>query len=387
MKIAFIGQKGIPVFTGGGGVERRVEELSTRMSQRGHQVTVYARADYIINTPRRYKGVNLIYCSFIPTKNLSAISHTFVSTINALFQDYDVIHYQSPGPSTLCWIIKIFKRKTTLIATFNSLDFKHQKWGFFAKKYLKFGEWVITKVPDKTIVISEILEKYVKKRFQKDTIMIHNGASVEEDVSHAGEELNKWCLYRKRYFLTVVRLVQHKGIHYLIKAFQDGQKDNRIPKDFKLVIVGDSSYTDDYVKYLKKLGHGDPNVIFTGTQTGKMLSQLYFHSYALVHPSEAEGLSNAILEAMGYGITPIVSDIEENLLPVDGYGIVFKNKSISDLKSKLIYAIENDKLIEDLGKKAKQHVLKHYCWEENTLQTLMIYHQVFMQKRKGQVLI
>ena len=41
MKIAFIGQKGIPAIAGG--VEKHVEKLSTRLAAQGHEVTVYVR--------------------------------------------------------------------------------------------------------------------------------------------------------------------------------------------------------------------------------------------------------------------------------------------------------------------------------------------------------
>jgi glycosyltransferase involved in cell wall biosynthesis len=43
MRIAFLGQKGIPAIHGG--VERYVEELSTRLASRGHAVWVYVRKD------------------------------------------------------------------------------------------------------------------------------------------------------------------------------------------------------------------------------------------------------------------------------------------------------------------------------------------------------
>ncbi|MFZ5982451.1 MAG: glycosyltransferase family 4 protein, partial [Patescibacteria group bacterium] len=71
MKIAFIGQKGIPVIAGG--VERRVQEISTRMAERGHEVFVYARKDYAPEEIKRYQGVKIIHVPAISSKNLGAI--------------------------------------------------------------------------------------------------------------------------------------------------------------------------------------------------------------------------------------------------------------------------------------------------------------------------
>src|SRR4030042_6607900 len=105
MKIAFIGQKGIPASLGG--VEKHVEEIATRMAKSDHEVFVYARHNYTDKNFKEYKGVKLIHLPNIPTKHLDAISHTFLATLHALFQKYDIIHYQAIGPTSLSWIVKL----------------------------------------------------------------------------------------------------------------------------------------------------------------------------------------------------------------------------------------------------------------------------------------
>ena len=44
MRIAMIGQKGVPATFGG--IEHHVEELGTRLAERGHDVTVFCRPGY-----------------------------------------------------------------------------------------------------------------------------------------------------------------------------------------------------------------------------------------------------------------------------------------------------------------------------------------------------
>lgn len=46
LKIAMIGSKGIPALFGG--IEKHVEEISTRLASRGHAVTVYGRATFSV---------------------------------------------------------------------------------------------------------------------------------------------------------------------------------------------------------------------------------------------------------------------------------------------------------------------------------------------------
>lgn len=379
MKIAFIGQKGIPVVSGG--VERRVEEISVRMAQKGHQVFIYARKDYSQDKSlkKEYKGVKIIYFPTILTKNLSAFIHTLLATIHSLFQNYDVIHFQAPGPSSLCWIVKFFSPKTALVATFNSRDSEHQKWGYWAKKYLLWGEWVISKFPDEVIVVSDILQEYMEKKYQRKSEVIYNGASnlKTNDLNL----IKKFGLEKEKYILLVSRLIRHKGIHYLIKAFNDLQKENKISAEFKLAITGEGAYTDDYVEEIKELSLKNKNIIFTGNQTGESLSSLFQNAFIFVQPSETEGLSNTLLEAMGYGICPIVSDIKENIIPVDGNGIVFKNKNIKDLEEKLLFAFANKNIIKEKGKKAQVYVKRKYSWEENAFKTLKIYEKILEKKK------
>jgi len=58
MKIAFIGQKGIPATSGG--VEKHVEDLAVKLVAKGHEVLVYTRANYTDQKTKNYQGINLI---------------------------------------------------------------------------------------------------------------------------------------------------------------------------------------------------------------------------------------------------------------------------------------------------------------------------------------
>lgn len=85
MKISFIGQKGIPA--AGGGVERYVEDVATRLASLGHDITVYSRPNYTSKSLNSYKGVNIKSLPSLPTKHLDAISHTFLQPFMLFFQE------------------------------------------------------------------------------------------------------------------------------------------------------------------------------------------------------------------------------------------------------------------------------------------------------------
>lgn len=191
--------------------------------------------------------------------------------------------------------------------------------------------------------------------------------------------LKQFNLEKDKYIMTCARLVKHKGIHYLIEAFnflKEEQNNDLKVKNLKLVIVGDSSFTDDYIKYIKSLAKDNKDIVFTGFQTGKDLEELFKNSYFYVHPSEAEGLSITILEAMGYKKTVLVSNIPENIEAFAGNGYMFVNKDVEDLKYKIKLLLANPELVKKTGKKAYSYVRDNYNWENITTNTVSVYEDV-----------
>jgi glycosyltransferase involved in cell wall biosynthesis len=370
MRIAFIGQKGIPAVNGG--VEKHVEELAVHLVRKGHQVTVYTRPNYVDKNKKNFKGVELLSLPSIPTKNLDAISHTFLASIHSLFGSYDIIHYHSIGPSSLSFIPRIFSRGSKVIATHHCQDYFHQKWSLLGRLYLKFGEFMAVKAPHRTIAVSSQIMRYIDGKYGKKLDVIPNGMSVEP--TDRFDRLEKWGITPKGYLLTVSRLIRHKGIHHLIAAYKRLKKAG-VYRGKKLVIVGDGFHTDDYVGFLKKIAGNDKDIIFTGNLIGEGLRQIFSNAYLFIQPSESEGLSIALLEAMGYGLPVLASDIPENLEAMGGHGFSFKNKHVEDLEKKLQELLVENNSISEIGVQAKDFANEKYNWESITEKTERIYSE------------
>jgi glycosyltransferase involved in cell wall biosynthesis len=369
MKIAFIGQKGIPALSGG--VEKHVENVAVRMAEAGHEVFVYVRSHYTNPTLTAYKGVHLVHIPSINTKNLEAITHTLFSTMHALFQTYDVIHYQSVGPSTLSFIPMFLTWNTKVVTTFHCQDSFHKKWSRFAKAYLRFGEYAACTFPDKTVVVSGALRDYAKEQYGCDANFIPNGADVEKNVGD--DLLAEFGLKKQQYILSVGRLVKHKGVHYLINAFKKLDDAGNMPVGMKLVIVGKNAETPEYEESLKKISHEKNTILFLGERTGDTLKQLFAHASVFVQPSESEGMSIALLEAMGYGLPVVASDIEANTEVVVDTAIIFENKNEADLEKKLEFVLTHKDEAQALGKKAQARIAEHFSWDAIARKTVELY--------------
>lgn len=373
MKIAIIGQKGIPAVSGG--VETHVEELATRLFKRGHEVIVYTRPNYTDKTLKEYKGVKLVSLPSVSSKNLDAIVHTFLSVLHVVFieRKVDVVHFHSIGPSSLLWLVKLLKPMTPVVATFHTQCYRHKKWGHAARTYLKFGELVCNKVADEVIAISRNLQQYAQMKYKRAINYIPNGVGIAK-IKDANL-INKWGLEKDNYIVTISRLVRHKGIHYLIEAFK------KIDTDKKLVIVGDSSYTAGYVRELKEMAKNNKNIIFTGRQSGDTLRELFTNAYLFVQPSESEGLSIALLEAMAYGQAVLASDIPENEEAVRGAGFYFKNKNIESLRDELNELLKNKEKVASKRGQGLARVKLNYDWDTIVHDTEKLYKKAIAEKK------
>ncbi|NIV03902.1 MAG: glycosyltransferase [Calditrichae bacterium] len=369
LRIYLIGQKGIPV-TGemGGGIETHVEELTARMASQGHKVFVYVRPWFQQKLVRKYKGVKLIRKWTFKSKNLEAIIHTLICSLDVLKRDADIVHYHGVGPSTLAWIPRLFKRDAKVVVTFHSQDRFHKKWRWFARIYLGWGEWTACKFPHRTIVVSHNIKVYCARRFKAQTDYIPNG--VTPRIVKKSNELAQFGLKPNEYFLVVARLVQHKGIHYLIQAYQGLKTKN------KLVIVGAPSFSDQYLKFLKALAEGNRNIIFTGFRTGDTLKQLFANAYVYVHPSESEGLSITILEAMSYGNCVLISDIPENMETIDHSGYSFRSGNVTDLRKKMRFLLDNPNEVARKGVLGKKFIKDNFNWGNIVDATLRLYREI-----------
>lgn len=364
MKIALIGQKGIPAKSGG--VDRHVESLVFYLKNKSEDLHIisYNRKGYLDKDIKSWKGVEIISLPFINTKNLAAITHGFLSTISAIYKKVDVIHFHGIGPSLLTWIPRVFAPKIKIVSTLHSFDYDNDKWSGFAKFMLKNGERMMCKYADEVIVLTDLMHDYIFQRYKKESHIIPNGALVKKPEGE--EKLKDFGLEKGKYIVSVSRLIKLKGIQYLIEAFNN---TDAYQNDMKLVIIGDGEYRAE----LEKLAADNDNIIFTGNLKDESLTQLFSQAKLFVQSSETEGLSISLLEAMAYGLEILASDISANLAAAGDSALYFKSKNVKDLEDKLKIALEDEDRMKSLALLSKQRAETVYNWETISSDILEVY--------------
>jgi hypothetical protein len=81
--------------------------------------------------------MRLIKLPTIPNKYLDTIVHSFISSLHALGQGYDVALYFIAANSPVTWIPRLVGSRSIL--NVDGLDWKRAKWPTLAKKYIQFA--------------------------------------------------------------------------------------------------------------------------------------------------------------------------------------------------------------------------------------------------------
>jgi glycosyltransferase involved in cell wall biosynthesis len=346
-RVAFIGGRG--VVSKYSGIETYYEQVGWRLAEKGHDVTIYCRS-YFTPAVTQDRGARIVRLPTLRTKHLDTLVHTMLSTIHAMFCNYDIVHYHALGPALFSFLPRTCGKKT--VVTVQGLDWQRKKWGRLASSFLRLGERAAVSFPNGTMVVSRTLQEYYRARYGAETSYVPNGTEVRglRLVRH----LPKWGLETGNYVLFLGRFSPEKNCHLLIRAYE------RIETSVKLVLAGGSSYSSEYVHELRR--HASDRIRVLDWISGEALEELLANAMIFVLPSDLEGLSLALLDAMGAGLCVLASDVPENRELVDGAGFTFRRRDDQDLERMLRRLINEESARKEAGRRAQERVRERYLW-------------------------
>jgi glycosyltransferase involved in cell wall biosynthesis len=370
VKIAMIGQKGIPATFGG--IEYHVDMLSRELAALGHEVTVYARRWYSPPATAAPAGVRRIYVPTIRTKHLDATVHSFLCSIRAAGGGADIVHFHAIGPGFFSPIPRLFGKR--IVTTIHRLDWAAEKWKGPAKRALKAGERLSAVVPHARIVVSQDLQNYLRDAYGAASVLIPQGMIVP--VLRPPRLIrDKYGLAGGDYILFMGRLSPEKRVDGLIRAFQAIVAGGKAGRGVKLVVAGGTSATDRYVAELMKRAAGTSDIIFTGYVAGEEKDELLTNALLFVLPSSVEGRPIALLEARNHGLGCLASDIppHREVIREGEDGQLFRSGDFDDLAAKLAGLIADRPRIARFGERARVRMSGNASWGEVARRTAEVY--------------
>jgi glycosyltransferase involved in cell wall biosynthesis len=300
----------------------------------------------------------------IRSKHLETLVHTFLSTLHVLIQPCDVVHYHALGPALFAFIPRLAGKKT--VVTVQGLDWERKKWGRIASAILRLGERAAVSFPTQTMVVSKTLQNHYRRSSGAETSYVPNGGVLRE--WRVPDKILDWGLEPGRYILFLGRFSPEKGCHLLVEAYE------KLETDVKLVMAGASSYCDDYSRRLR--AHAGERIKMLDWVSGEALDELLTNAMMFVLPSDLEGLSLALLDAMGAGLCVLTSDVAENREAVDDAGFTFRRGDLADLADRLRFLIANPAVREAAGQAAKRRVREHYQWGQIAAEIERVYFEM-----------
>jgi glycosyltransferase involved in cell wall biosynthesis len=350
LSIALVGSRGIPACYSG--FETFYEELGARLVEKGHKVTCYNRSHFQNVASEAVRGVRIVSLPSIATKHLDTITHTTLSTLHALFANYDIVYFCIVGNSPLVWIPRMRGAKTLL--NVDGEDWAREKWGWFAGRYQKWCERIARRTANTVIADAHVIQERYARDLNTQTVFVPYGANIRRTESSRG--LERWGLTSREYILYVGRLVPENGVHRLLRAFRQIETDKR------LVIVGDAPFSSAYKKQLRDLA--DDRTLFTGYAFGGDYEVLSSHAYVYVQPSEIEGTRPALLDQLGFGNCVLVSANKANREVIGQCGISFDIENAeSSLCESLRALVNSPQDVADARARARQRIESYYNWD------------------------
>ena len=279
-------------------------------------------------------------------------------------EKYDIVHVHWPFPHIIFGVFARIAGKTRLFSTFYGREIR-----WFTKKF-KWLTKCLSILLNKSDMITAIsthtrteLRSYIKSEIE----VIPFSAAVPERVSSISDENE---------ILFVGRLVERKGIKYLIQAMAELR--NEIPH--KLVIIGDGAERPELENLVDRLDLRS-RVYFTGWISADEKLRHYEKCGFFVLPAvydkqgDIEGLGVVLIEAMSCykpviaskagGITDVVEDGVNGILVPPG-DVPALTKAIRRL------AIDK-KLRKEMGKRAKKSIDERFNWDKIVNKLILLY--------------
>jgi glycosyltransferase involved in cell wall biosynthesis len=184
--------------------------------------------------------------------------------------------------------------------------------------------------------------------------------------------LDKYAIEKENYVLYIGRLYSLKGIHYLIKAFQNIKKEYG---KLKLVIAG----SGDFEPYLRKIALGTRDILFIGYVDSLMIKKLlYENCLTVVVPSIYETFPMVVLEAMVCSKPVVASNVGgiPSMVKHGKNGFLVKPKDVRGLEIFIGKLCADSNLRSKMGFLGRKLAEEEFTADRMVNETLKVYESL-----------
>lgn len=345
-----------------GGQQNRVLSEMIKFKEKGYKVVFVCNKNSIIAQKAKNSEIKVYEIEFKKTNYWETIPK-LISIIKS--EKIDIISTHSSTDSWAAGIAaKITKRKL--------VRFKHNMFPIGRDPLTRF----IYSIPDRFIAVSEPIRDLITQYGINDAkiVVIPDFVDTEKFNPEKAKGLRELFPIPEKAIVVgnISGFTKHKAQHILFKAF------NLVNEKYPcfLLLAGNASeeVRQRYLHLVKKQFHD--RIIFLGYRDDipSILKSIDIY----VSSAVSEGLSIAVLEAMAMEKPVVVSNIPafKSYIINNFNGLLFKSEDSEELKEKIIYLIENEKIRKELGRNARKTVLERFAIDKMIEATEKVYKEL-----------
>lgn len=315
-KVAVIGTQGVPARYGG--FETLVENIIGENASKEILYTVFCSAkDYEVKKTC-YKKAQLRYVSMFHANGAQSTPYDILSMLLAL-KGYDaVLVLGVSGCVFLPFYRMLFRKK--LIVNIDGLEHRREKWGRFAKWFLRTSEAMAVRFADVVVADNKGIQDYVKETYGKESVLIaYGGDHVLRNVDEQRQEeiVKRYGLATGEYAMCVCRIEPENNSKMILEAFARTGK--------QLMFVGNWEHSD-YGKRLRREYEVFENIrLVNAVYDLDVLYTLRNRCRWYIHGHSAGGTNPSLVEAMFFGRPVLAYDVVYNRETTEGKACYFRS--------------------------------------------------------------
>ncbi len=315
LSIAMLGTRGVPARYGG--FETCVEEVGSRLAERGHRVTVYCRSLAKSSAgPSLYLGMNLVHLPALHRRSLETLTHTGLSAAHLLAHPHDVALVFNAANAP--WLPLLAARGIPAATHVDGLESQRGKWGRNGRRYYEVAERWAVRSSRALIADAHGIAEHYRRQHGARTEYIAYGAPA---IAPGSTRLAELDLLPDSYHLVVARFEPENHVEDIVRGYVASSA--QLP----LLVVGSAPYADEYTRRVHAAGV-DPRVRFLGgVWDGELLDQLYANARTYLHGHSVGGTNPSLLRAMGAGTATYAFDVVFNHEVLGGAGRFFADSA------------------------------------------------------------
>jgi len=348
-KLAILGIVGVPANYGG--FETLVEHILDLLPK-FYDVTVFCESKSYPEKLDTYKGANLVYLN-MKANGAGSIIYDAISLLKT-YKNHDYILLLGVSGALMIPILRPFT-KAKIVTHIDGLEWKRDKWGFFAKKFLKLSETLAVRFSHGVIADNKHIQEYIQEEFRRESFLIAYGANHANAVK-SEHYVKKFSFLSSPYVFTVCRIEPENNVEMQLRAFMECEIG------MPYVVVGNWNASDYGMKLYHEYSKIKNIILYNPIYETEELNVLRSNCYFYLHGHSAGGTNPSLVEAMYLGLPVIAYGVNYNRETTFGKAMYFSD--FDELK-KLLFQIrdlDRDQMKLDLAKLAK----KNYSWRAIT---------------------